>query len=87
MVKMDLQYTLKLNDEITEKIQTLKNLGNLRIETDMTSDEPYFVVWSNFEDPWDSCEAFSNTPAGALEEVYQDLWYILWKECESITYP
>lgn len=84
MVKMDLQYTLEFNDEINEKIRTLKHLGNLRIETDMTSDEPYYVVWSHPEDPWDSSEAFSDTPAGALEDVYQQMWYILWKECGGL---
>jgi len=84
MIKMDLQHTLHFNPENIERIKTLKNLGNLRIETDMTSDEPYYVVWSSFEDEWDSSEAFSDTPAGALEDVYQQMWYILWRECGGL---
>lgn len=84
MIKMDLQHTLHFNPENVEKIRALKHLGNLRIETDMTSDEPYYVVWSNFEDEWDSSEAFSDTPSGALEDVYQQMSYILWRECGGL---
>ena len=87
MDKRDLQYDLQLDDEITSKIRALKNLGDLRIETDVTSDGSYFVQWSHFDDPWDSNEAYSDTPAGAVEDVYQQLWYILMRECESITNP
>ncbi len=78
------QQSFTFNDETSKHIRTLKNLGELYTEHIADEPKPYRVQWSHFENPWDINEAYGDTLEEAVMEVYDQLYYILWQECNRL---
>lgn len=75
------QYQLKLNDEVSEMMRILLDMGDLTVSFDAEQPKPYYAMWSHFDNPWDTNEAYGDTITEAINEVYDCLDYILWQEC------